>query len=130
MYQYFISTEYVDEMINIDDLLIDAIKKAGLEEGIAYIFTPHTTAGITINENGDPDVQRDMIYGLNQLLPPLAEYRHFEGNTTAHIKSSLIGCSEIVLIEKARPVFGTWQSLYFMEFDGPRKRKIYISLKE
>ncbi|MDO5755116.1 MAG: secondary thiamine-phosphate synthase enzyme YjbQ [Tissierellia bacterium] len=126
--EFQITSHKRNEMINIDEFLIRALEEQKIESGIALIFCPHTTAGITINENGDPDVQRDLLYLWEKLSPHYQEYRHFEGNSDAHGKSSIIGCSETVIIAGGRPIFGTWQSLYFCEFDGPRHRKFYIKL--
>jgi len=93
------------------------------------VFTPHTTAAVTINEGADPDVTRDMIMELEKMVPWRdPEYRHAEGNSASHIKSSMIGASEWCIIENGRPVLGTWQTFYFCEFDGPRRRKVYIKV--
>ncbi len=104
------------------------IEKSDLTNGIALLFVPHTTAAITINENADPDVASDMIQGLNKLIPLRDNYRHLEGNSAAHIKSSLIGTSEQIIINSGRMMLGTWQGIYFCEFDGPRRRKLLIKL--
>lgn len=126
MYSYYIETTKIEDMIKIDHLLEDALSKSGVREGAALLFTPHTTAAITINENADPAVKRDMLYGIRKIVPNLAEYLHLEGNSSAHIRSSLVGASEIVIIKEGLPCLGTWQSLYLMEFDGPRKREVWI----
>lgn len=128
MYSYQVQTTKVEEMVCIDDLLIDALKKSKVEEGMAFVFTPHTTAAITINENADEDVQTDMLYGLRKLAPNLAEYLHMEGNSPAHIRSSLIGAGEFVMVENTKPCLGRWQALYLMEFDGPRSRQVWIRI--
>ncbi|PLX94376.1 MAG: hypothetical protein C0619_03065 [Desulfuromonas sp.] len=104
------------------------IAESGIDQGLAVLFVPHTTAAVTINENADPDVASDMIRGLNKLIPLQDNYRHLEGNSAAHIKSSLIGCSETILIQSGAPQLGTWQGIYFCEFDGPRQRKLQIKL--
>ena len=114
------------EMIDITDDVIKAILQDDIVEGLAVIYTPHTTAAITINENADPDVSRDIIMGVNKLVPLHDAYRHLEGNSAAHIKSSLFGASETLVIDQGRPVLGTWQGIYFCEFDGPRQRRIHI----
>ena len=114
------------EMIDITDDVINCILQNDIVEGLAVIYTPHTTAAITINENADPDVSRDIIMGLNKLVPMHDEYRHLEGNSAAHIKSSLFGASETLVINQGKPVLGTWQGIYFCEFDGPRQRRVHI----
>jgi secondary thiamine-phosphate synthase enzyme len=98
------------------------------QNGNVLIFCPHTTAAITINENADPDVQHDVLEGLNRAFPQLPEYRHAEGNSPAHLKSSCIGCSETVLIQNGSLVLGTWQAVYFCEFDGPRNRTFFVQV--
>jgi len=116
------------EMIEITSQISRVVAESGVKDGTAILFVPHTTAAITINENADPDVARDMIYGLNKLIPRQDNYRHAEGNSPAHIKSSLIGASETILIQGGAPRLGTWQGIYFCEFDGPRTRKLHIKL--
>ena len=114
------------EMIDITDDVINCILQNDIVEGLAVIYTPHTTAAITINENADPDVSRDIIMGVDKLVPMHDEYRHLEGNSAAHIKSSLFGASETVVISQGKPVLGTWQGIYLCEFDGPRQRRVHI----
>ena len=114
------------EMIDITDDVLRAIRQDKIETGLAVIYTPHTTAAITINENADPDVSRDIVMGINKLIPLHDDYRHLEGNSAAHIKSSLFGASEILIIDRGKPVLGTWQGIYFCEFDGPRQRRVHI----
>ena len=114
------------EMIDITDDVINSILQDDIVEGLAVIYTPHTTAAITINENADPDVSRDIIMGVDKLVPMHDEYRHLEGNSAAHIKSSLFGASETLVINQGKPVLGTWQGIYFCEFDGPRQRRVHI----
>jgi len=97
-------------------------------EGICHLFIPHTTAAVTINENADPSVTRDILMMLNKLIPSEDDYRHLEGNSPAHIKSSLLGCSETVFVESGKLVLGTWQGIFFCEFDGPRSRKVYVKV--
>jgi len=104
------------------------IKQTGISSGIAVLFVPHTTAAVTINENADPDVQTDMVSGFDKLVPLHDNYRHAEGNSAAHIKSSLVGVSETLLIAAGELVLGTWQGIYFCEFDGPRTRKLYLTI--
>ncbi|MGM0509235.1 MAG: secondary thiamine-phosphate synthase enzyme YjbQ, partial [Fusobacteriota bacterium] len=114
-----------NEMINITDKVRKIMSKKGWQEGIIYLSVPHTTAGITLNENADPDVKKDMLNGIDEIIPKL-KYDHFEGNSPAHIKSSLIGTTKSIMIEKSEMVLGTWQGIYFCEFDGPRERKVYL----
>ena len=114
------------EMIDITSQVADAIAKEGVSEGIAVVFVPHTTAGITINENADPSVTRDIVAETNKIVPFDDAYHHTEGNSAAHIKSCLFGPSLVLLVSEGRPVLGTWQAVYFCEFDGPRRRKVYV----
>lgn len=116
------------EMIDITDDVINSILQDDIVEGLAVIYTPHTTAAITINENADPDVSRDIIMGVDKLVPMHDDYRHLEGNSAAHIKSSLFGASESLVINQGKPVLGTWQGIYFCEFDGPRQRRVHIQI--
>jgi secondary thiamine-phosphate synthase enzyme len=116
------------EMIDITAEVQKAVGEEKIESGICLIYTPHTTAAVTINENADPDVSRDILAALDKAVPLNANYRHMEGNSAAHVKASLVGASELVIIEKGRIVLGTWQSIFFCEFDGPRSRKVFISI--
>ncbi|MBO8159719.1 secondary thiamine-phosphate synthase enzyme YjbQ [Thermosyntropha sp.] len=130
LFKFDIKTEKAQQMIDITHLLRQAIEQSEIREGIAVVYCPHTTAGLTINENGDPDVVRDIIEALNRVFPVNASYRHFEGNSHAHIKSSLVGVEKNIIISEGKPVLGTWQSLYFCEFDGPRRRNLFIKIIE
>jgi secondary thiamine-phosphate synthase enzyme len=123
-----IRTNSRTEMIDITNLVQVAINEEKVKSGICVVFSPHTTAAVTINENADPDVPRDIIFALEKAVPQSANYRHTEGNSPAHVKSSLLGASELVLIEDGRMVLGTWQSIFFCEFDGPRQRKVLVSV--
>lgn len=125
MIVYEINTKEKETMVDITGFVIDAIKREGKNDGICTVFIPHTTAAITINENADPDVKDDIIRGLRNIIPNI-DFKHIEGNSDAHIKASLIGSSVNIIVEGGRPKLGTWQVIYFCEFDGPRKRKIYI----
>ena len=116
------------EMIDITASVQAAVNEKNLQSGYCIVFTPHTTAAVTINENADPDVPRDIIAALEKAVPQNVHYRHSEGNSPAHVKSSLVGASEAVLIENGRLVLGTWQSIFFCEFDGPRTRKVVIKI--
>ena len=113
---------------NITGQVREAVSESGVASGICVIFCPHTTAGITINENADPDVVTDMLLGLDKAFPDRAEFRHFEGNTTAHLKASCVGSGATVIIENGKLVLGTWQGIYFCEFDPPRSRKFYVKV--
>ena len=121
-----LETHFRSEMIDITAAIQKAIHEEKIEKGICLVYTPHTTAAITINENADPDVPRDILAALDRAVPFSANYRHAEGNSAAHVKSSLVGASEMVIIENGRLVLGTWQSIFFCEFDGPRQRKIWV----
>lgn len=104
------------------------VGRNGMQEGVCFLFCPHTTAGLTLNENWDPDVRHDMGIGLDAIAPQRREYQHGEGNSPAHLKSSLIGASLCVLISGGKLVLGTWQGVYLAEFDGPRRRKVIVKL--
>ena len=117
-----------NEMIDITGDVQKIIDKEKIQNGIAIIYVPHTTAGVTINEGADPSVQRDIIETLNNLIPESSDYHHSEGNSDAHIKTSLIGSSVTVIIKDNRLVLGTWQHIFFYEGDGPRSRSVYIEL--
>ena len=116
------------EMLDITAAVQNAIREEGVTSGLCLVYTPHTTAAITINENADPDVPRDILAALDKAVPLSAHYRHAEGNSAAHVKSSLVGASELVIIENGRLVLGTWQSIFFCEFDGPRTRKFMVKV--
>lgn len=116
------------EFLDISAGVQAAVKKSGTTDGICYIFIPHTTAGITINENADPHVTRDILKELDKIVPLDDNYTHAEGNSAAHIKSSLMGCSKQVFIEGGRLALGTWQSIFFCEFDGPRSRTVWVKV--
>ena len=116
------------DFYNITAQVREAVSKSGVTSGIAVVYCPHTTAGITINENADPDVVRDLLFALDKTYPGRAEFCHAEGNSAAHLKASAIGSSVTVIIENAKPVLGTWQGVYFAEFDPPRNRKFYVKV--
>ena len=117
-----------EELINIDSHISDIIRSSGRNEGVLTVFVPHTTAAVTINENADPTVVRDILYKLGDLIPKRDRYRHMEGNSDAHLKASLFGNSEHILVAGGKPVLGTWQSVYFCEFDGPRTRRVIMKM--
>ncbi|MCD6471909.1 YjbQ family protein [Candidatus Aerophobetes bacterium] len=123
-----IATNSQTEFINITPQVENEVKKSGVKEGVCYLYIPHTTAGITINEGADPDVKRDILNQLNNIVPFNGNYYHREGNSSAHIKSSFIGCSETLLIYNNQLILGRWQSIYFCEFDGPRNRQLIIKI--
>ena len=125
-----VNTSSHTQFIDITSKVSDVLQKTGIKDGICTVFTPHTTAGITINENADPDVPRDIIKEMGKVIPLNDGYDHIEGNSAAHIKSSLFGCSETVIIRNGSLMLGTWQSVFFCEFDGPRRRKIWIKVME
>ncbi len=115
-------------LIDVTREVREAISESGVNEGICIIFCPHTTAAITINENADPDVKTDFVLGMDKTFPDLSSFRHSEGNSDAHLKSSSVGASETVIVTNGRPLLGTWQGIYFCEFDGPRHRKFYVKV--
>jgi len=127
MFEYKLSTPRED-FYNITPQVREAIDKSGVTDGIAIVFCPHTTVGITINENADPDVVHDLLLGLNKAFPDRTEFLHGEGNSAAHLKASAIGSSVTVIINGGKPVLGTWQGIYFCEFDPPRSRKFYVKV--
>ncbi len=125
-----VATHSKTEMIDISRQVQQVVQKSGVREGICYVFVPHTTAGVTINENADPSVQKDMLMEINKIVPFQDHYAHSEGNSAAHIKSSLFGNSLWVFVEDGSLVLGTWQGMYFCEFDGARRRKVYVKVVE
>jgi len=124
-----INTKDRSEMIDITSKVEEELKRSGLKDGVCFLFVPHTTAGITINESADPSVATDIQAMLSKLIPWEGSYRHLEGNSAAHIKSSLIGNSVMVFVESGHLKLGTWQGIFFCEFDGPRSRKLYIKFQ-
>ena len=125
--EYKLSTKPQD-FYNITPYVREAVAETGVKDGICTVFCPHTTAGITINENADPDVVRDMLLGLDRAFPDRPEFRHMEGNSSAHLKASCVGSSATVIIKNGQLLLGTWQGIYFCEFDGPRTRKFYVKV--
>ncbi len=117
-----------ENMYDITSQVNDALSRSDVQEGICVIYTPHTTCAITINENADPDVVKDLLFGLNANFGNRKEFLHNEGNSSAHLKSSVVGASETVIVNDGKLVLGTWQSIFFCEFDGPRERKFYVKL--
>jgi secondary thiamine-phosphate synthase enzyme len=126
MQQFSLNTP-AEGFIDITGQVRKIVASGNVQNGLCQIFVPHTTAGVTINENADPDVVTDMLAALGKMVPDLP-YRHGEGNSPAHVKSSLVGCSLTVPISEGRLCLGTWQGIYFCEFDGPRSRKVWVQL--
>ena len=116
------------ELIDITRDVQEVVQESGIKSGLCTIFVTHTTAAVTINENADPSVGTDLLNGLSKLAPANAGYKHLEGNADSHIKSSLVGCSETVIIDNGRLTLGTWQGIYFCEFDGPRSRNALVKI--
>jgi secondary thiamine-phosphate synthase enzyme len=114
------------EMVDVTSSVQKEVSKSGISDGVCMVYVPHTTAAVTINEGADPSVCQDILTKLTDLVPPDAGYRHMEGNSDSHIKASLVGNSVSVLVENGRLVLGTWQKIFFCEFDGPRSRKVYF----
>ena len=125
-----IRTNKHSEMKGITRQVQQVVTGSGVKEGICTVFIPHTTAAVTINENADPDVVRDFTMEIGKIVPWEDGYHHFEGNSAAHLKSSMIGFSEQIIIEDGRLVLGTWQGIYFCEYDGPRSRKVIVKIIE
>lgn len=123
-----VNTTKHTQMLDITDKVQQAVSDSGVKDGICTVFIPHTTAAVTINENADPDVIRDFTTEIDKIVPWDDGYHHFEGNSAAHLKSSMIGFSEQIIIDEGRLVLGTWQGIYFCEFDGPRNRKVYVKV--
>jgi secondary thiamine-phosphate synthase enzyme len=125
-----VKTHERTELVDITSEIQDLVRKSGIKQGLCMLYVPHTTAAVTINESADPTVKSDMLKVLNQVIPWDANYRHLEGNSAAHIKTTLVGSSELIAIENQRLVLGTWQGIFFCEFDGPRSRKLHVRIVE
>ena len=123
-----IETTGRNQMIDITSTVRAYVKRSGIKDGVCFVFVPHTTAAVTINENADPDVVHDILSTLSKLVPYKDNYRHIEGNSDAHVKASLMGNTATVIVSNGDLVLGTWQSLFFCEFDGPRRRKVIIKI--
>jgi secondary thiamine-phosphate synthase enzyme len=128
METFSVRTHGRTELVNITRQVEAAVREAGVQDGLCVVFCPHTTAAVTIQENADPDVTADLLMELNKVVPFDDDYAHGEGNSAAHIKSSLVGCSETVIVEGGHLVLGTWQAIYFCEFDGPRQRTVMVKV--
>ncbi len=122
-----VKTKSRTEFVDITSEVQNAVRSSDIADGFCMLYVPHTTAAITINESADPSVKSDILMVLNEIVPWQAAYRHLEGNSPAHIKSTLVGASEMIAIEKGRLVLGTWQGIFFCEFDGPRTRKVQLN---
>jgi secondary thiamine-phosphate synthase enzyme len=127
LYEYLLSSQQGD-FYNITSQVREAVAKSGISDGIAVVYCPHTTAGITINENADPDVVHDLLLGLHKAFPDRPEFRHGEGNSAAHLKASAMGSSVTVIVNGGKLVLGAWQGIYFTEFDPPRQRKFIVKV--
>lgn len=131
LFKHSLSINQTQTLIDITGLIRDDVKSSGIMNGIVVVYCPHTTAGITINENADPDVVRDLIYGFEKVYPTIDKnYRHFEGNSHAHLKSSTVSTSQTLILADGKLILGTWQDVYFCEFDGPRQRNFYVKIVE
>jgi secondary thiamine-phosphate synthase enzyme len=123
-----VRTRIRNEWVDITPLIVSAVAESGIKEGMVLVYCPHTTAAITINENADPSVPRDLNRKLSALIPEYDNYEHGEGNSDAHLKASLFGAGQSLVVDKGKVVLGTWQSVYFCEFDGPRTRRVHIKV--
>jgi secondary thiamine-phosphate synthase enzyme len=126
--QLEINTRSTAELVDITAEVQQTVKEKGMQSGVCHVFVPHTTAGLTLNENWDPSVRADILMELGKIVPLRDNYRHAEGNSAAHIKASLMGASQTILVEDGRLVLGTWQGIYLAEFDGPRRRRVLVKL--
>ena len=126
--QLEIATKLHAELVDITAAVQQTVREQGLQSGVCHVFVPHTTAGLTLNENWDPSVRADMLMALDKIVPWDDDYRHGEGNSAAHIKASLMGSSQTILVEDGRLVLGSWQGVYLAEFDGPRRRRVLVKL--
>ena len=130
IYSFKVKTSYRSQLVDITPQVKDIISKSGVKDGICVVFSSHTTGGITINENADPDVKHDILTKLDKIVPLKDNYLHCEGNSAAHIKASLMGFSQTIIISDSKPVLGIWQDIYFAEFDGPRNRTVFVKIIE
>lgn len=128
IYTLSVRSSVREEMIDITSNITDVVSKSGMKNGICYLYVPHTTAGITINENADPSVKADIIDQLKKIVPYSRNYKHLEGNADAHIKSTLVGVSLFLFIKNGRLMVGRWQGIFFCEFDGPRSREVHVKI--
>ncbi|MBN1868397.1 YjbQ family protein [Candidatus Sumerlaeota bacterium] len=126
MQTFDVRTHRRNELVDITSQVEKIVRESGVKSGICVVCCPHTTAAVTVNENADPDVGHDILMGLEKIVPHSWPYRHGEGNSDAHIKSSIVGCSQTMIVRDASLVLGTWQGIYFCEFDGPRTRRVHV----
>ncbi|MBR0279982.1 MAG: YjbQ family protein [Oscillibacter sp.] len=130
VFQFPVRTSAHTQMLDITAQVRKIVTESGVRDGLCVIFIPHTTAAVTINENADPDVQTDFMKEINKIVPWSDGYLHAEGNSAAHLKASMMGFSETVIVERGQLLLGTWQGIYFMEYDGPRNRRVYVKVME
>ncbi|ABX31006.1 protein of unknown function UPF0047 [Petrotoga mobilis SJ95] len=130
IYTYSLKTHNREEMIDITSYIQQSVENSKIEEGILIVYVPHTTAAVTINENADPSVRKDITDFLRNKIPKSTEYSHLEGNADSHIKSTLVGPTLSLIIENGKLLLGTWQGIYFCEFDGPRNRNFIVKIIE
>jgi secondary thiamine-phosphate synthase enzyme len=130
LHELSIQTGTQSELVDITPLVQDVVARSGMHEGLCHLCVPHTTAGLTLNENWDPSVREDILRALNRLVPPVGDYRHAEGNSPAHIKALLTGFAASVPFHDGQLALGTWQGVYLAEFDGPRRRRVLVTLLE
>jgi secondary thiamine-phosphate synthase enzyme len=128
MYSFGVQTRVRDELVDITREVTTALRESGLEEGAVIVYVPHTTAGVTVNENADPSVRADIVMALERLVPHDLPFRHLEGNADAHVKAGLMGSSVTIPLSEGRLQLGTWQGVFFAEFDGPRRRRVLVSV--
>ncbi|GAB6037258.1 secondary thiamine-phosphate synthase enzyme YjbQ [Fundidesulfovibrio butyratiphilus] len=129
MTEISLNTSKREQFVDITAQLAALVRESGISRGVLRLHCPHTTAGLTVNENADPDVTRDLLTTLDRLIPRQGDYRHAEGNSDAHLKASLMGCHLTLLVEDGRLALGTWQGVYFCEFDGPRHRGVWARVE-
>ncbi|XCP83710.1 secondary thiamine-phosphate synthase enzyme YjbQ [Roseburia hominis] len=131
LYEHTITTKSAQQMSKVTNMIREDIARSGVKDGIVVVFSPHTTAGFTINENADPDVVHDMLLGFEEVFPTRQPfYQHMEGNSHAHMKTTMVGPSQTLILKDGQILFGIWQDLYFCEFDGPRNRHFYVKILE
>jgi secondary thiamine-phosphate synthase enzyme len=123
-----VSTRSRTELVDISGEVQKAVAESGVQDGTCHVYVPHTTAGVTINENADPSVREDILMELNKVVPFQDNYKHLEGNAAAHIKATIVGSSETILVQGGRLLLGTWQGIFFCEFDGPRSRRVLVNV--
>ncbi len=128
--QLRVKTTAKTEIVDITQGVQRLVTESGVRSGVCYVYVPHTTSAVTINENTDPNVGRDILKELNKVIPFDDDYGHTEGNSAAHIKSTIVGVSKSVIIEEGRLALGTWQAIFYCEFDGPRDRRVYVKVME